>query len=182
METKLPSFKDLKFKRKDGKEEFIFDATFPDNMRIDPYKIWMLPPKKDVTYLNGWAPLLTVFHSDGISDDFEPHMTQLFTLLAKFYDFGGKLFEDLKSAWPGEMEEKVSKMLGEIRLTNTKDGTIWLFKQVWPHSVNFGDLCYSSDPSVDVEVTWRFKECQQLVYCGLKPLNLTPSQGEKVCV
>jgi hypothetical protein len=27
---------------------------------------------------------------------------------------------------------------------------------LWPHYVNFGDLCYSSSDEVEVEIGWRY--------------------------
>lgn len=65
------------------------------------------------------------------------------------------------------MEHEITQMLGKGTLTLYSGiGDLlekWTFDKMWPHSVNFGDLCYSSDPTVDLEITWRFKECQYYI-------------------
>ncbi len=146
--------------------KYIFEATFPD-AHIDPYELKAEKPTKSPYYKSGYYPLVTTFHSEG--SPFEPQIVQLMDLLAKFFQYGSDLFTKFKEM-AGGMDEDVAKMLGEIRLTAVEqdpnevfqrrtDKGVWVFKQCWPHSVNFGDLCYSSDPSMDIEVTWRFKEC-----------------------
>jgi hypothetical protein len=124
------------------------------------------PPKKNEEYQSGWTPLITSFWFDGVSEN-DPTMTKLMALLAEFYKFGSETFQKLQTE-PYQMEPEISKMLGTGKVT-MYDGVgevleTWTFYQMWPHSVNFGDLCYSSDPSFDIEITWRFKECDHIIH------------------
>ena len=93
--------------------------------------------------------LLTQFHS--VNEDNELS-TALMRLLARFYQFGADYFTNGELSGE-DVARKLEKELGEIWLEN------YHFTGVWPHSVNFGELCYSSDESVDIEVTWKYKNC-----------------------
>lgn len=84
---------------------------------------------------------------------------KLFELIADFYRFGGELFSD-----PAAELEHIEGKLGEIDLT-LYDGCggrleTWKLSGCWPHSVNFGELCYSSSDEIDIEVTWGYKEIE----------------------
>lgn len=136
--------------------DYTFEATFPHGT-IEPFRLLAAKPTKSLYHKSGWYPLVTTFHSAG-TDPMEPQVTQLLQLLGGFYRYGGELFEKFKDMANG-MDEDIGKMMGEIRLTGQEG--VWIFKEVWPHAVNFGDLCYSSDPAMDIEVTWRFKKCFQ---------------------
>lgn len=103
--------------------------------------------------------LITTFHiEDGINDDI---MKPIMNLLADFYQFGADYF--LKGKLSGEdVAEKLRNHLGEIYVGKAtgrmhKPEFTHHFIGCWPHSVNFGELCFSSDPSVDIEITWKFK-------------------------
>lgn len=101
--------------------------------------------------------LITSFHvADGNDEIVKPIML----LLAKFYDFGAKYFANGKLSGD-DVAAKLNSELGEIHLGNPAKSTYsYHYTGVWPHSVNFGELCYSSDPSFDLEITWRYKKCE----------------------
>jgi len=98
--------------------------------------------------------LITTFPSINEWDD---NKTQsLFGIFVDFFKFGADYFE--KGKVNGEdVAAKIKHQLGEIWLDDR-----WHFSGVWPHSVNFGEMCYSSDPTVDLEVTWRFQKFELL--------------------
>lgn len=83
--------------------------------------------------------------SDNIQD-----LTPLLNLIAAFYDFGAAYFKEGKLSGQ-DVAEKMKGQLGELETKNV------IYKECWPHSVNFGELCYSSDPTVDLEITWRYR-------------------------
>jgi hypothetical protein len=108
-----------------------------------------------------WAPLVTTFYDPGTTgpQELKCDLTGLYTLLAGFYDFGACLF---KTDDPSEKLEEIKDRLGTGKITMYDGETpieIWELRGLWPHSVNFGDLCYSSSDETEIEITWRFKEC-----------------------
>ena len=94
--------------------------------------------------------IITVI-SDNIQD-----LTPLLNLLYTFYAFGADYFKEGKLSGQ-DVAEKMKDQLGELEVKNV------IYKEVWPHSVNFGELCYSSDPTVNLEITWRFRSFQDLL-------------------
>jgi hypothetical protein len=83
----------------------------------------------------------------------------IMSLLAEFYQFGADYFE--KGKVNGEdVAAKLRYQLGEIYLENPESQTTWHFIGVWPHAVNFGELCFSSDPSFNLVITWKHKDLQ----------------------
>ena len=75
---------------------------------------------------------------------------ELMMVFAEFYQFGADYFENGKLSGD-DVAAKLRNHLGQIWLDQ------WHFESVWPHSVNFGELCYSSDPTINLEITWKFK-------------------------
>jgi hypothetical protein len=122
-------------------------------------------PKKNETYQTGWEPLIFTVSYNG-ETNMEYGMPFL-NLLAQFYKFGWETFSEWSRGGVENMEHEISQMLGTGKLTMYSGiGEVmesWTYKQMWPHSVNFGELCYSSDPTVDLEITWRFKECMHYI-------------------
>lgn len=67
-------------------------------------------------------------------------------MLADFFAFDADYFE--KGKLNGE-----DMAAGEIWLGNRVESNYnYHFIGVWPHSVNFGELCYSSNPYIDLEI------------------------------
>ncbi len=103
--------------------------------------------------------LITSFHvTDGNDEITKPIMN----LLADFYQFGADYFEHGKLNGD-DVAAKLRHQLGEIYLGNPEKSTYnYHYTGVWPHSVNFGELCFSSDPSFDLEITWKYKKLQHI--------------------
>ena len=101
--------------------------------------------------------LITSFHvADGNDEITKPIMN----LLADFYQFGADYFEHGKLSGD-DVAAKLRHQLGEIWLGNPQKSTYsYHYTGVWPHSVNFGELCFSSNPSFDLEITWKYKKCE----------------------
>ena len=101
--------------------------------------------------------LMTTFHVD---DPIDKTLEPIMGLLAEFYQFGADYFEKGKLSGD-DVAAKLRMHLGEIWLGNrAKSNFSYHFIGVWPHSVNFGKLCFSSDPSFDLEITWRYQKCE----------------------
>lgn len=98
----------------------------------------------------GDAYFLSTFFVDNINLD------PLWAILAEFYKAGSEIFGDKN---PVDNLYKIKDKLGTITIKRDKE--IWTLTEAWPHSVNFGELCYSSDESVNVEVTWGCKEYKE---------------------
>ena len=86
---------------------------------------------------------------------------ELFSVLADFYSFGTELFSE-----PGVHLEHIKDKLGQLDLV-LYDGCgttleTWRLKGVWPHAINFGELCYSSSSEIDIEVTWGYKDVEYI--------------------
>ena len=115
-------------------------------------------PKQSDQYRAGWEPLVFKVHCEGPPEN--DLGTPFLNLLAQFYKFGWETFAEWHRNGIENMEHEISQMLGDGKLTLYSGiGEVmesWTYKQMWPHSVNFGDLCYSSDPTVDLEITWRW--------------------------
>lgn len=152
-------------------------ASFPKG-NIDETFIKIIGLNENPELEAGWEPIVVSFHDDGsgccdadgkyISDHKQWKMpewqNQLFAILADIYQFGADLFKNWQELPPHEQLEFVKTKLGTVTITKYDGHTgtpkqEWIMTEAWPHSVNFGDLCYSSDPSMDIEVTWRFKKC-----------------------
>jgi hypothetical protein len=125
-----------------------------------------------VTVQDGWEisnkhEIITTFTFDGLTvyedgSNIALEERELLSIFAEFFDFGAKYFKN------GELNgddvaAKLRLQLGELYLGNQPKSTYsYRFTGVWPHSVNFGELCYSSDPTVHLEVTWKYKEMTTL--------------------
>lgn len=105
--------------------------------------------------------LVTTFHiENGLEDHSSDFLKPIYGLMADFYDFGAKYFEKGKVNGD-DVAAKLRNQLGEIYLGNPEKFTYGLhYTGVWPHSINFGELCFSSDPSFDLEITWKYKKCE----------------------
>jgi len=141
---------------------FYFELTSPaGNIPATLVALKEGRPKKNEEYKTGWEPLTFTVRCEGPAEN--DLGTPFLHLLAQFYKFGWETFRDWHQNGIENMEHEISQMLGTGTLTLYSGlGEVmesWTYKYMWPHSVNFGDLCYSSDPTIDLEITWRFKEC-----------------------
>lgn len=142
--------------------KYELEAAFPF-AALPPTEVIVLDrPSRDPQYRSGWAAVVTVFRTDG-SPEAGERVRPLFEVLARMYDFGSRTFGRWRDGGIENMERDFAPLLGTVTLTRLdyrqrewRKAESWAMAHAWPHSVNFGDLCYSSDPTVDLEVTWRF--------------------------
>lgn len=135
------------------KESFVFEVTY-DDKTLKPHPCHALWPveEKDKHPIAGMSTnqtqfpprgteLGTLFTSpDGVTD----WEKTLYDLIACFYNYDK------------EGNSISCKNMGcTIKLT--KDQQTWVFHEVWPRSLSFGYLSYSTDPSVDVEIIWCYE-------------------------
>lgn len=100
----------------------------------------------------GQCELISESSSELITKFFDANKEEhLLNMLAEFYAFGANYFRN-ENLSGEDVAAKLRLQLGEIWLNNKH------YTGVWPHSVNFGELCYSSDDTVDLEITWKFKD------------------------
>lgn len=135
------------------KIRYTFQADFGSN-KMEPSFVLADPP--DLTNNS----LTTIYVSEEVTD-----FKDLYALLAAFYDFGANLFRKFETDTIPNLLYEIKPRLGS-GLLHEHDGVgnqtkSWTFMGLWPHSVNFGDLCYSSDLTVHIEVTWRFQDCHE---------------------
>ena len=113
-----------------------------------------------ITYIPGkgrWQPLSVTFY-----DVADAKMTPLYNWILSVYDFNkaagtsdasgsGDLPQTEKAGWAGS---GIIEMLDGC-------GTVmerWTLNDVWPQSVNFGDLDYAASDESNIEVTFRFSK------------------------
>lgn len=133
-------------------KRFTFKGVFPDvNMIKNNLLIHSTIEINESIINKGDANFLTIKHNETPS--------QLFELLTNFYSFGSNLFKD-----PQTHLDQIKQNLGTIYINvfdqNNQEELIetWTLVGVWPHAVNFGELCYSSDDKIELEITWGFND------------------------
>jgi len=136
------------FKRK---YRWTFEADFKD-VNTGPIFVGLDKTTTDIT--QPFKSFTTTYYSVSINEGAD----KLYKLIALYYDFGSIAFSESKSS--KEVMEKTAGNLGKGTLI-LHDGCgqpleQWKFTDLWPQSVNFGELCYSSTDEVNIEVTWRF--------------------------
>jgi len=104
-----------------------------------------------------------------------------FKCIAAVYLAGGEAFANAKGTTT-EFLENVKGTLGTGEMI-LYDGCgfaceKWQFKGLWPESINFGDLCYSSDPHSDIDVTWRYLECEYTPFTPESPGPTLPNSRQ----
>lgn len=85
----------------------------------------------------------------------------LYLILGDFYQFGANFFTT-----EGVELEEIRKQVGTLKIDLfVSDGSLFEtfeFGGVFPVTINFGELCYSSSEEVDIEVTWRYNSCSYI--------------------
>lgn len=119
----------------------------------------------EINYLNGvtWLPgkakwqTMNVTYIDVATDDIAP----LYSWLASVYNF----------------TDPVKLQMGSRRTDYTATGVLqlydgcgeilerWTMKDVWPTSINFGDLDYASSDEVTIELTMRYSQVKYEPLC-----------------
>ena len=146
-------------------DKFYFSVDFPDNKKIEKIYLEGTFPIPDVSYKNGWTPFTTKFHYYADKEKYKFHDEFVMPLLSNLYSYGAEFFKDPMGNWES-MKGKLGKALLEIN-----EFDFYEIDGVWLHSINFGDLCYSSDPEFDIEVTWRFLNCRHIRRGNMSPIK-----------
>lgn len=123
---------------------------------------------------------------------------KIYEIMSKFYRFGGKLFEEEGTSL-SDMKAMMGTATLEILCPTAErcpncdhilpnrmfmgTGPLepieeWKFTAVWPSTVDFGELCYSSSEEVYLTITWRYKTSEYTNKTFIKEDNHV--QEEKV--
>lgn len=158
---------------------FVKVASRPQ-LDIDETEIHFLNAIQYIPGKGRWQPL-TVTYYDVASYKLGP----LYNWILSVYDFNkaigesnssgsGNLPQSEKAGWAGS---------GTIEMLDGC-GTVlerWTFEDVWPQSVNFGDLGYSESDECTIDVTYRFSKAkiEGIAGCMAQPqgncVGCTPS-------
>jgi hypothetical protein len=84
--------------------------------------------------------------------------SHVFEVIGSFYNFGGDVFQEMSSKPINEVLAEIAPQLGTGELICQSDSgeERWKITGLFPHSINFGELCYSTSDEVEVEITWRY--------------------------
>lgn len=143
---------------------FVKVANRPQ-LDIDEQEIHFL---NDIQYIPGkgrWQPMSVTYY-DVAHEDMRP----LYEWVLDIYNFNegyesGNLSQSEKEGWAGTGILTVLDGCG-------RDIERWSFKDVWPNSINFGDLDYSVSDECNIELTFRFSKAK-LEGVSCMPTGLT---------
>jgi len=131
------------------------------NLSIEETEINFLNAKTWIPGKGAWETI-TITYIDVATSDAQP----LFNWLASVYDF----------AHPIELHQGSSRQDYAARaIINMWDGCgglleTWTLRDVWPTSVNFGDLDYANSEEATIELTLRYSEVEFQSICpGFTP-------------
>lgn len=138
---------------------------------IDETEIHFLNAIQYIPGKGRWQPL-TVTYID-VADQ---KMGPLYNWILNVYDFNkaageanssdsGNLPQSEKIGWSGTGKIEMLDGCGKILER-------WSLQDVWPQSVNFGDLDYSASDEATIDVTWRFSKAKiEGVACMAEPIG-----------
>ncbi len=157
--------------------DYYFQAEFPGHVTKNHHVTVPERPElliEEIVDPNGakrpgkqrWLPLLTKYFWP---EEMQDESADLFKALAFMYEEGAIAFKDSNS--PEDVMTKVASKLGKgiLQRYHRQSGKVieeWVLKGLWPHMVNFGELCYSTRADVEIEVTWRFFDAQYTSHKG----------------
>jgi len=169
-------FQNLVFKRKFRYTFELFDICNGGSVPRHYVKMAARPnlsiEETEVNFLNAktWIPgkaaweTITVTYIDVATLDSKP----LFDWLASVYDFTDILGLKMGSSRQDYAARAVIKMWDGCGAAIES----WELKDVWPTSINFGDLDYSSSDEATIELTLRYSDVTYENYCpgfGIDP-------------
>jgi hypothetical protein len=101
--------------------------------------------------MHDWlGKISTTVTVDG-EEETPPNIKKLWDILAKVYDFYDET--------AGKIDE-TKVIYGEGILKN--NDSVWQLYGLFPMSMNFGDLDYSSSSICDIEITWMYKKLERI--------------------
>lgn len=137
-----------------------------------------------IDFLHGrmWIPgkgnweTMTVTYYDIVSGSED--VTKLYSWLKTIYEFDNPTFLR-QSSVRGSESTGAPRGWGAKATLNLYDGVgtvveTWQLGMVWPTSVNFGDLDYSSSDLVEIELTLRYSEVTFTPGVCMRPLDNCP--------
>jgi hypothetical protein len=113
---------------------------------------------------------LTVTYYD-IGGDGAAPMSTLWDWLASVYNFTDPTSLTQTSIRGEDGEQAGWAALGTLTMYDGcgTEMEIWTLKNLWPQSINFGDLDYGSSEEATLELTLRFSEAKFTPACGMAP-------------
>ena len=105
-----------------------------------------------------WLPLrVEYFWPEEIPSEFP----DICPIMVECYKIGVDAFTEART--PDELMAAVGPRLGKgtLQRYHKQSGTMieeWHLKGLWPHTIDFGELCYSSRADVEINIVWRFFE------------------------
>lgn len=127
----------------------------------------------EINYLHGkmWIPgkasweTLTVTYYDVVNAGAGGDVSNLYNWLGTVYNFndqkGNVTMSSVKNGYAGTALLTLYDGCG-------KEMERWNLQHVWPQSINFGDLDYSSSEELNIELTLRYSQATYVNSCGSK--------------
>lgn len=165
-----------------GQPQLIFKRKFRWQLSIKPQNGSEIEPhyvklanrpaldidELEINYLNGttWVPgrarwqQLNVTYIDVASAE----MSLLYSWMATHFDFSQQnqrnhITQSERQGWESTATLKMFDACGQ-------ELEQWVMEGVWPVSVNFGDLDYSSSDECNIELTLRYDTARHTATCG----------------
>jgi hypothetical protein len=140
---------------------FVRLAGLP-NISIEPTELNYLNEKTWISGKASWEPISVTYIDAAVSD-----MFPMFSWLASIYNFTnasrtmGSRASDYQGTAIIYLYDGCGQILQEWRLGN-----------MWPESINFGDVDYASSDTVDIEMTMRYSNVVFISHCpGFIPVG-----------
>ena len=143
-------------------EAFVKVANRP-SLTIEETEINYLHGKMWIPGKGTWEQLTVTYYDIGNTQG----IANLYGWLAGIYDFLNPQTLQ-QSSRKGDAKNTGYAGTGTLKLFDGCGTTMeqWTLGGVWPTSINFGDLDYSSSEEVTVELTLRFHEAKYESFCG----------------
>lgn len=134
----------------------------------------------EINYLHGkmwipgkgtWDNLTVTYYDIGGRDSGAAPMQTLWNWLASVYNFTDPITLTQTSRRGKDGTDKGWAAIGTLRMYDGCGDTMetWTLKNLWPQSINFGDLDYGSSEEATLELTLRFSEASFMPTCGINP-------------
>lgn len=134
---------------------FVKTAARPD-ITIEDTEINFLNEKTWIPGKATWEPINVTYYDIATDDNID-----LWGWLASVYDFTSdcRHMNSRRSSYAG---------VGILVLLDGCGNRLekWVFGDMWPTSVKFGDLSYADNETVDIELTLRYSKVSYHTYCG----------------
>jgi hypothetical protein len=140
----------------------------------------------EINYLHGkmWIPgkasweTMTVTYYDVVNAGAGGDVANLYSWLSTVYNFNDKdgnvTMSSKKGGAGATLVTPLTKGYAGAGVLTMYDGCgkemeRWTLDHVWPQSINFGDLDYSSSEELNIELTLRYSSAKYSNSCGTQP-------------